>query len=312
MRIIFAGTPDFAASHLEFLLQQNDFSFVGVFTQPDRPSGRGRKSNPSPVKRIAEKNQIRVFQPKSFGDVTSVKMVQELQADLMVVVAYGLILPNSVLTMPRFGCINVHASLLPRWRGAAPIQRCIEAGDSETGISIMQMNEGLDTGDILATSRCKIGLDDDTESISKMLIDLGGPALLSSIRLIAQGRSIQIPQNNSLSCYAAKIQKYEARINWSSHSAIIQRKIRAFSPKPGAYSMLDGKRIKIYTSDALEKRSTRPPGTIINNSQIGLEVSCGFGTIVLNQIQLEGKSSMQFDEVFKSNADLFRLGQRFE
>ena len=312
MRIIFAGTPDFAASHLEFLLQQNDFSFVGVFTQPDRPSGRGRKSYPSPVKRIAEKNHIRVFQPKSFGDVTSVKMVQELQADLMVVVAYGLILPNSVLTMPRFGCINVHASLLPRWRGAAPVQRCIEAGDSETGISIMQMNEGLDTGDILATSRCKIGSDDDTESISKRLIGLSGPALLGSVRLIAQGRSIQIPQNNSLSCYAAKIQKYEARINWSSHSAIIQRKIRAFSPKPGAYSMLDGKRIKIYTSDALEKRSTRPPGTIINNSQIGLEVSCGFGTIVLNQIQLEGKSSMQFDEVFKSNADLFRLGQRFE
>lgn len=312
MRIIFAGTPDFAASHFEFLLKQNDYSVVGAFTQPDRPSGRGRKLKQSPVKKIAETNQIRVFQPISFLDGSSVKMVQELQADLMVVAAYGLILPSTVLKTPRFGCINVHASLLPRWRGAAPIQRCIEAGDSETGISIMQMDEGLDTGDILATSRCAIAPDDNTESISRKLIDLGGPVLLDSIKLISQGLSVGVPQNDSLSCYADKIQKHEAHINWSSHASIIERKIRAFNPSPGAYSIIDGKRIKIFTANALHKKPTKPPGMIDNISKFGLEVSCGLGTIVIEKMQLEGKSSMHFQEVFKSNTDFFRIGQRFE
>ena len=312
MKIIFAGTPEFSASHLEFLLKQNEHSIVGVFTQPDRPSGRGRKLKPSPVKKVAERNQIPIFHPISFRDIASVKMVQKLQADLIIVVAYGLILTEAVLKLPRFGCINVHASLLPRWRGAAPIQRSIEAGDSETGISIMQMDTGLDTGDVLATSRCTIGPADNAESISRKLCDLGGPALLNTIQLIAQGRSIPIPQNDSLSCYAEKIKKNEALINWHSDSVVIERKIRAFNPSPGAYSIIDSKRIKVFSAINLQKRSTESPGTILTIDKMGLEISCGKGNLLLEEIQLEGKSRIHVREMLKSRMRFFRVGQRFE
>jgi methionyl-tRNA formyltransferase len=233
----------------------------------------------------------------------------------MVVVAYGLILPQAVLDTPRLGCINVHGSILPQWRGAAPIQRDVEAGDTETGVTIMQMDAGLDTGPMLSITRCPIGNTDTSGSIYNRLAELGGPALVQAIDKLNNGTAVALAQNNSLSSYAEKIDKAEAEINWADSARMIDRRIRAFNPFPCTYSKIDQQRVKIWASclEGLEEEETtqgKLPGEILRADADGLLISCGQGCLLVSEIQLAGKSRMAVAEVLKSRADLFAVGRQ--
>ena len=267
MRVLFAGTPDFAAAHLQALLDAPDISVIGVYSQPDRPAGRGKKLTASPVKKLALEHQLPVFQPQSLKDPEQQRILSELQADIMVVVAYGLILPQAVLDAPRLGCINVHASILPRWRGAAPIQRAIEAGDSETGVTIMQMDAGLDTGAMLSISRCEIDSNETSASLHSKLEQLGAPALLHTLESLGSGLAVAVEQDDQLSCYAAKITKQEALIDWSQSAQMLDRQIRAFNPFPAAYTTLGELRIKIWQAEPTAA-SGLAPGQIISYGRL--------------------------------------------
>ncbi len=273
LRIIFAGTPDFAASHLQGLLDAGEHDIIAVYTQPDRPAGRGKKLKPSPVKALAEQQQLPVFQPASLRNEEAQQQLAELHADLMVVVAYGLLLPPPVLAVPRLGCINVHASLLPRWRGAAPIQRAIEAGDTDSGVTIMQMDIGLDTGDMLLKSRCAITAEDTAASLHDKLAELGVPALDNALRSLAAGEALPQKQDDALTCYADKISKAEALINWREPAELISRKIRAFNPFPIAFTLLNGERIKVWQATVLNDDGQ--PGVISAADKNGIVVGCG-------------------------------------
>lgn len=304
MRVLFAGTPDFAAAHLQALLDAPDISVIGVYSQPDRPAGRGKKLTASPVKKLAVEYQLPVFQPQSLKDPEQQRILSELQADIMVVVAYGLILPQAVLDAPRLGCINVHASILPRWRGAAPIQRAIEAGDSETGVTIMQMDAGLDTGAMLSVSRCEIDSSETSASLHQKLEQLGAPALLHTLAALSNGLAVAVEQDDQLSCYAAKITKQEALVDWSQPAQLLDRQIRAFNPFPAAYTTLGELRIKIWQAEPT-KATGLTPGQIISTDNAGLLVSCGEQSLLLTEIQLPGKSRMAVSEVLKSRGELF-------
>ena len=304
MRVLFAGTPDFAAAHLQALIDAPDISVIGVYSQPDRPAGRGKKLTASPVKKLAIENQLPVFQPQSLKDSEQQRILSELQADIMVVVAYGLILPQAVLDAPRLGCINVHASILPRWRGAAPIQRAIEAGDSETGVTIMQMDAGLDTGAMLSVSRCEIDSSETSASLHQKLEQLGAPALLHTLTALSNGLAVAVEQDDQLSCYAAKITKQEALVDWSQPAQLLDRQIRAFNPFPAAYTTLGELRIKIWQAEPT-KATGLTPGQIISTDNAGLLVSCGEQSLLLTEIQLPGKSRMAVSEVLKSRGELF-------
>ena len=304
MRVLFAGTPDFAAANLQALLDAPTISVIGVYSQPDRPAGRGKKLTASPVKKLALKHQLPVFQPQSLKDPEQQRILSELQADIMVVVAYGLILPQAILDAPRLGCINVHASILPRWRGAAPIQRAIEAGDAETGVTIMQMDAGLDTGAMLSVSRCDIDSNETSASLHSKLELLGAPALLHTLESLNSGLAVAVEQDDQLSCYAAKITKQEALIDWSQCAQILDRQIRAFNPFPAAYTTLDELRIKIWQAEPTPA-SGLTPGQIISADSAGILVSCGKQSLLLTEIQLPGKSRMAVSEVLKSRGELF-------
>jgi methionyl-tRNA formyltransferase len=304
LRVLFAGTPDFAAAHLQALLDAPDISVIGVYSQPDRPAGRGKKLTASPVKKLAVEYQLPVFQPQSLQDPDQQRLLSELQADIMVVVAYGLILPQAVLDAPRLGCINVHASILSRWRGAAPIQRAIEAGDSETGVTIMQMDAGLDTGAMLSVSRCEIDSSETSASLHKKLEQLGAPALLHTLAGLSNGLAVAVEQDDQLSCYAAKITKQEALVDWSQPAHLLDRQIRAFNPFPAAYTTLGELRIKIWQAEPT-KATGLTPGQIISTDNAGLLVSCGEQSLLLTEIQLPGKSRMAVSEVLKSRGELF-------
>ncbi len=304
MRVLFAGTPDFAAAHLQALIDAPDISVIGVYSQPDRPAGRGKKLTASPVKKLAVEYQLPVFQPQSLKDPEQQRILSELQADIMVVVAYGLILPQAVLDAPRLGCINVHASILPRWRGAAPIQRAIEAGDSETGVTIMQMDAGLDTGAMLSVSRCEIDSSETSASLHQKLEQLGAPALLHTLAALSNSLAVAVEQDDQLSCYAAKITKQEALVDWSQPAQLLNRQIRAFNPFPAAYTTLGELRIKIWQAEPT-KATGLTPGQIISTDNAGLLVSCGEQSLLLTEIQLPGKSRMAVSEVLKSRGELF-------
>ena len=304
MKIIFAGTPDFAAAHLQALIDSPQHSVIAVFTQPDRPAGRGKKLKASPVKVLAEANSLPVFQPQSLKDPEQQKILADLQADIMVVVAYGLILPQVILDTPKLGCINVHGSILPRWRGAAPIQRAIEAGDEETGVTIMQMDAGLDTGAMLCISRCAIDSQDSSATMYKRLEELGAPALLSTLDNLQANKALAVVQDDSQSCYAAKIDKSEALIDWSKPAVVLDRQIRAFNPFPAAYTKLGDLRIKVWQAQ-LGPASALPAGQIISADNNGLLISCGEQSLLLTVIQLPGKSRMPVAEILKSRAELF-------
>jgi methionyl-tRNA formyltransferase len=308
LKIIFAGTPDFAATHLQALIRQHDI--VAVYTQPDRPAGRGKKLTVSPVKLLAAQNNLDIYQPQSLKDAEQQAILARLQADIMVVVAYGLILPQVILDTPRFGCINVHGSILPRWRGAAPIQRAVEAGDNETGITIMQMDAGLDTGAMLTITRCTVDANETSGSLYNKLAALGGPALLGTLDKIEAGTAVATAQDNDQSTYAKKIDKIEALINWSESAAIIDRRIRAFNPFPAAYTEIGGQRVKIWGAQVASEQQASP-GQILAADNNGLLVACGQGCLLLTEIQLAGKSRMPVSEILRSRAELFAPGKQF-
>jgi len=291
LKLIFAGTPVFAERHLQALIN-SEHDVVAVYTQPDRPAGRGKKLVASPVKALAEQHQIPVIQPLNFRNQEDIDTLKALNADLMIVVAYGILLPKAILEAPRLGCLNVHGSILPRWRGAAPIQRAIEAGDTESGVTIMQMDEGLDTGDMLIKSHCPIHPNDSSAELHDRLAEIGPPALLEAISKIEDGSIQPEQQDDTQSNYAKKITKEEALIDWSEAAEIIHRKIRAFNPFPVCYSFLDGKRIKIYSARLdMSKPNNAAPGNIsIDKGQ--LLAACSEGALIIQELQAPGKKKM--------------------
>ena len=290
MRIIFAGTPDFAAVALQALLD-SPHELAAVYTQPDRPAGRGRKLKPGPVKALALAHDIPVCQPLSLKGEQEQAALQAWQADVMVVAAYGLILPEAVLHIPRYGCLNIHASLLPRWRGAAPIQRAMLAGDKETGITIMQMDVGLDTGDMLYKAVCPIESHDTAQTLHDRLARLGAHALLRVLDQLPTGLKAE-PQVESLACYAAKLDKAEARLDWQRPASELVRQVQAFNPWPVAQSMLGDKVIRIWQAESRAIQTEASPGTLLSADKTGLDIACGEGVLHITLLQLPGGKAM--------------------
>ena len=306
LKIIFAGTPDFAARHLDALLA-SEHQVVGVFTQPDRPAGRGNKLTSSPVKVLAQTHDIPVFQPKSLKPEENQHLVADLQADIMVVVAYGLILPKAVLAMPRLGCINVHGSLLPRWRGAAPIQRSLWAGDSETGVTIMQMDVGLDTGDMLHKLSCPITAEDTSASLYEKLAQLGPQGMLLTLDLLASGNARPEVQDEALVSYAEKLSKEEARLNWSLSAVQLERCIRAFNPWPMSYFMIEEQPVKVWQATVLPHQN-KQPGEIVHADKQGIQIATADGVLNLVSLQPAGKKAMSAQDLLNSRREWFVPG----
>ncbi|MEA5105197.1 methionyl-tRNA formyltransferase [Pantoea sp. S18] len=306
LKIIFAGTPDFAARHLDALLA-SEHQVVGVFTQPDRPAGRGNKLTPSPVKVLAQAHDIPVFQPKSLKHEENQHLVADLQADIMVVVAYGLILPKAVLAMPRLGCINVHGSLLPRWRGAAPIQRSLWAGDTETGVTIMQMDVGLDTGDMLHKLSCPITAEDTSASLYEKLAQLGPQGMLLTLDLLASGNAKPEVQDEALVSYAEKLSKEEARLDWSLSAAQLERCIRAFNPWPMSYFMIEEQPVKVWRATVLPHQN-KQPGEIVHADKQGIQIATADGVLNLVSLQPAGKKAMSAQDLLNSRREWFVPG----
>ncbi len=311
LRIIFAGTPEFAATILRGLTDacaEHGHHVIAVYTQPDRPAGRGRKLQASPVKAQAQEQQIPVYQPENFKHSADLEALQKLNADLMIVVAYGLLLPPAVLAAPRLGCINIHASLLPRWRGAAPIQRAILAGDSETGITIMQMNEGLDTGDMLLKLSCTIDAEDTGGSLHDKLAILGSKALLSVLEKVNTGELQPQAQDESQSNYAAKLSKKEASLDWAEDAHALARQVRAFNPWPVTQTHVNDKVLRIQMAEAINEPSTATPGTVVACSKAGIDIATGNGLLRLKQLQPPGKKAMDTAAFLNGYADLLPVG----
>ncbi|WP_435235990.1 methionyl-tRNA formyltransferase [Psychromonas sp. PT13] len=311
LNLIFAGTPDFAAKHLSVLLE-SEFNVVAVYTQPDRPAGRGKKLTASAVKHVALDANIPVYQPVNFKEPESVEQLAAQNADLMIVVAYGLILPEVVLQTPKLGCLNVHGSLLPRWRGAAPIQRAIWAGDKETGVTIMQMNAGLDTGDMLSKVICPIAADETSASLYNKLADQAPLALVDTIKKLAAGELTAEVQDESQANYAKKLSKAEALINWSDDGAVIERCVRAFNPWPMSYFMFDDQAIKVHKASLLDMSSSKGAGTIIGADKSGIQVVTGAGVLNLEIIQMAGKKAMPVQDILNSRREQFAVGTNLQ
>ncbi|WP_145536534.1 methionyl-tRNA formyltransferase [Yersinia kristensenii] len=309
LRIIFAGTPDFAARHLGALLS-SQHQIVGVFTQPDRPAGRGNKLTPSPVKVLAEQHNIPVFQPKSLRPEENQHLVADLNADIMVVVAYGLILPASVLVMPRLGCINVHGSLLPRWRGAAPIQRSLWAGDAKTGVTIMQMDVGLDTGDMLHKIECDIKPEDTSATLYDKLAQLGPQGLLVTLQQLAEGWAQPEVQDEAQVTYAEKLSKEEAKLDWSLSAVQLERCIRAFNPWPVSYFVVDEQPVKVWQAQVLATVDNVAPGTIIQADKHGIQIATADGVLNITQLQPAGKKAMSAADLLNSRREWFTPGNQ--
>ena len=307
LRIIFAGTPDFAARHLDALLSSGH-QVVGVFTQPDRPAGRGKKLMPSPVKVLAEEHGLPVFQPASLRPQENQQLVTDLNADVMVVVAYGLILPKAVLDMPRLGCINVHGSLLPRWRGAAPIQRSLWAGDADTGVTIMQMDVGLDTGDMLYKLSCPITDEDTSATLYDKLAELGPKGLIDTLQQLADNRVQPEVQDEALVTYAEKLTKEEARLDWSLPAAQLERCIRAFNPWPMSWLEIDGQPVKVWQASVIAGPVNAAPGTIIEANKQGIQVATVEGILNLESLQPAGKKAMSAQDLLNSRREWFTPG----
>tara|TARA_B110000211_G_scaffold122736_1_gene141611 strand:- start:3367 stop:4320 length:954 start_codon:yes stop_codon:yes gene_type:complete len=300
LRIIFAGTPDFAARHLQALIQ-SEHQIVGVYSQPDRPAGRGKKLKASEVKALALEHNLPVFQPESLKSDDALVELKNLNADIMIVVAYGLILPKAILEAPRLGCLNVHGSILPRWRGAAPIQRAIWAGDEQTGVTIMQMDEGLDTGDMLHISRCAINADETSASLYTKLAELGPDALIETVNKLAKGELKAEPQNDELANYAKKLSKDEANIDWSMDAAQIERNIRSFNPWPVCFTQMGEQTVKIYQAQVVEQ--TGSAGQVLSSDKTGVIVACGKHAICITQLQPQGKKPMAISDFLNGRSD---------
>ena len=313
LRIIYAGTPDFSVAALQALID-SCHEVIAVYTQPDRPAGRGRGFRASPVKEKALEYDIPVYQPETLKDEAAQEELRALDADLMIVTAYGLLLPVAVLEAPRLGCINIHASLLPRWRGAAPIQRAILAGDKKTGITIMQMDEGLDTGDMLAVAEYEIAADETGSSLHDRLMVLGAETLMSALPAIAEQSCRRIKQHDEDACYAAKLNKAEAKIDWSQSAEIIQRAIRAYNSWPVAYCSYEKKgkasMLRLWQAEVIKQDSAatdRSPGEVLAESAEGIDVVTGDGVLRITQLQAEGKRRMQAADFLNANSLLGQM-----
>ena len=291
MNIVYAGTPDFAVPALQSLID-SEHKVVAVYTQPDRPAGRGRKVQFGPVKQVAVDAGVAVEQPLSLKDEEAQQTLASYKPDVMIVAAYGLLLPQIVLDMPRYGCLNIHGSLLPRWRGAAPIHRAIQTGDSETGVTIMQMALGLDTGDMLLKRICPISAEDTSQTIHDRLASDGAEALLEVLSLIEKNELNPETQDDSQSNYAEKLNKAEAEIDWNQSAKEIDLKIRAFNPWPVAFTLFKSKPLRIYMSKVVDQKSNSAPGSVIAESPDGILIATGEGVLSFSRLQLPGKKAM--------------------
>lgn len=310
MRIVFAGTPDFSVPPLRALIGAGH-EILAVYTQPDRPAGRGRKLKPGPVKQLALDHGLPVYQPETLKTSEAQQTLRELAPDIMVVVAYGLILPEAILTIPSLGCLNIHASLLPRWRGAAPIQRAIEADDTETGVTIMQMDAGLDTGAMLLALRCPVNETDTAKILHDRLATLGANAIVDALDKLQSGQLQPQPQDEANAIYAHKLSKAEAAIDWSQSAVVIQRKIRALNPWPVATCYWQGKRLRLWNAAIGNSQDGgKAPGTIINVGATGIEVQAGDGTVLLTELQAEGGKALSAGDFLNGNP--ISIGQILE
>ncbi|MDT0594790.1 methionyl-tRNA formyltransferase [Glaciecola petra] len=313
MRILFAGTPDFAAAHLQALIDA-EFEIIGVYTQPDRPAGRGKKLNQSAVKKLAIANNLPIFQPPSLKDQQVQAELADLAPDIMVVVAYGLILPKAILDIPSKACINVHGSILPKWRGAAPIQRSIWAGDEKTGVSIMHMDEGLDTGDVIHIASIPIENDDTSASLYQKLAHLGPKTLVHCLQnWHSFGRQ---KQEDSKATYAKKLSKQEAYLNWQMPAQQLQRNVRAFDPWPVAWFEYKGKAFKVWQArdETIEagQQSRMTPGEIIKFDKTGLFIATIENVLVIDKLQIPGKKPQRIIDLVNGQAELFEVGDIIE
>jgi methionyl-tRNA formyltransferase len=310
VKIIFAGTPDIAKVVLQTLIGTRH-EIVAVYTQPDREAGRGRQITASPVKQLALEHHIPVYQPLSLKDAEAQAQLKALNADLMIVLAYGLILPQAVLDSPKLGCWNIHVSLLPRWRGAAPIQRAIEAGDKETGVSIMQMDAGLDTGAILYQMTCPILPQMTAEALHDKLAFMGGEALLKTLGLLEQGQLQAQSQAQEGVTYAKKLSKDEAFIDWSQTAETIARKVWAFSPWPVAQARLNEEVVRIWGAEPLSEVSGKPAGMILKADKSGIDVACKQGILRLTQLQFPGGKVLAAKDLLNSKQVVLKAGSQF-
>ncbi|WP_116964072.1 methionyl-tRNA formyltransferase [Fastidiosibacter lacustris] len=309
LRIVFAGTPEISATVLNNLIGQN-YNIVGVFTQPDRVKGRGKKLQASAVKELALTHNIPVFQPISFNkEPQAIDDLQNLQADVMVVIAYGLLLPRVVLDVPKYGCINIHVSLLPKWRGAAPIQRAIEAGDTKTGITIMQMDEGLDTGDILHVVETPILKEDDSQTLHDRLAKLSVPAIYEVFSQIASG-TLHSQKQPEDATYARKLTKEEGLIDFNNTVQQIDCKVRAFSPWPSAYIKLDNEQVKISDIQVFKEKASSAIGTILSVDKSGLKVQACNGVINIGSLQFPGKKMLSIASILNGKDLGFLIGKK--
>ena len=316
MKIVFAGTPVFAAAHLAKILDNGGYDVIGVYTQPDRPSGRGKQELPSAVKSLSLKSNLLVHQPLSLNTAEEVKIFKNLKPDVMVVVAYGMILPKSILQSPLHGCINVHTSLLPRWRGAAPIQRAVQNGDTESGVSVIQMDEGLDTGPILGSKKLSLSKRETAQTLRDQMLLIGPTLLLNVLSQIEKGEVCAIKQDSSEACYAKKIIKSECKINWIEDALNLDRSIRAFNPDSVMFSEYKRQRVKIWQASSIETstltKDKQRVGTILRANEDGLLIKCGNGELLITEMQLPGKVKMNVSEILKSKREYFSVGSMFE
>ncbi|MCP4474257.1 MAG: methionyl-tRNA formyltransferase [Gammaproteobacteria bacterium] len=306
MKVAFAGTPEFAQCHLAALLN-SQHEVVAVLTQPDRPAGRGRQLQASAVKKLAQQRQLPCYQPQRLDSEVQA-LLAALNIDLLIVVAYGLILPPALLTIPRLGCINVHASLLPRWRGAAPIQRAIEFGDKESGITIMQMDAGLDSGNILLQEKCKITENETSSTLYNKLAAIGPETLLQAVDNFSSLQPLQ--QDETQVCYAKKISKKEAKTDWHDSAEQIERRIRAFNPWPVATAQLADKTVRLWQAQALSQQHDTIVGMVLNLCSEGIDVATGSGILRLTHLQLPGAKILSAADLLNSKKSLFKH-QRF-
>ncbi len=303
LRIVFAGTPEFALPGLRAAARLGQI--VAVYTQPDRPAGRGRLLTPSPIKQAAINNGWQVRQPLTLKTLEQRRALAALKPDLLVVIAYGLILPPKILAIPRHGCWNVHASLLPRWRGAAPIQRAIEAGDTQAGVCLMQMAEGLDTGPVMLTLKTPIDSHDTGGSLHNRLAELGAEVLSDGLTLLRAGmRPVARPQSAAGVTYAHKLGKAEARLDWNQSASVLERKVRAFNPWPVAEAMVNGERLRIHESHARAIEHAAEPGSVLALGRDGLDIACGQGALRLTVVQREGGRPMPVSDYLNARLSL--------
>jgi len=308
LKVVFAGTPDFAARHLQGLID-SPHQIVAVMSQPDRPAGRGKRLQAPPVKAMALDAELPIWQPALLKSADSEAILSQYESDILVVVAYGLILPAAILGIPKLGCLNVHASILPRWRGAAPVQRAIESGDTATGVSIMAMEPGLDTGPVLFTRRLPISSSHTGGTLLDDLARLGVTALIDGLENIDTLLAKATPQDDSEATYANKIEKHERALDWSAAAALLARRVRAFHPAPGCYTLLGGDRLKVLAAHAIDEPHHSNAGEIVAADELGIRISCGEGQLVITEAQLPGAKAQSVATLLRGHQARFQPGQ---